>query len=209
MPPLGAEIEAPGRFGDDTRQVTTAGSEQEPPEPSSSDPIDRVRFTARLRLEPVALHHADDLWLLHQHPAVAEWHGGPWTREGARQRVELWSEGWRSGSIHKWVAYARESGELVGRGGASVQPVDGAERIEIGWTVRAELWGRGYATEIGRAALDLAFDELGVDEVVAFTEPSNARSRAVMERLAMSYRREIDIDGVAFVLYGLARRLSP
>ena len=48
-------------------------------------------------------------------------------------------------------------------------------------------WGRGYATEIGRAGLDYAFSVLGVEEVVSFTEVHNARSRAVMERLGMRY----------------------
>jgi predicted acetyltransferase len=63
--------------------------------------------------------------------------------------------------------------------------------------------GRGYATEIGRAALAFALDELGATEVVAFTEPDNRRSRAVMERLGMRHVRDIVLDGEAFVLYTL------
>ena len=170
--------------------------------------IDRIRYTERLRLEPVALRHAADLWLLHQHPDVAQWHGGPWSHETAHDRAALWAAGWQLGDIHKWVAYDRANGELIGRGGASRQLVAGAERIEIGWTLRADRWGRGYATEIGRAALDLAFDELGADEVVAFTEILNARSRAVMDRLAMVYSRDIEIDGVPYALYTLEARGS-
>ena len=102
----------------------------------------------------------------------------------------------------------RRTSELLGRGGASRQFVDGADRIEIGWTLRADRWGHGYATEIGRAALELAFGELGADEVVAYTEPLNVRSRAVMERLGMQYRREFEIDGESYVLYAL-RAPSP
>ena len=63
--------------------------------------------------------------------------------------------------------------------------------MEIGWALRQEVWGRGYATEIGRAGLDHAFSVPGVEEVVAFTEVHNARSRAVMERLGMRYVRQI------------------
>ncbi len=59
--------------------------------------------------------------------------------------------------------------------------------MEIGWAFRREVWGRGYATEIGRAGLDHAFSVPGVEEVVAFTEVHNIRSRAVMERLGMRH----------------------
>ena len=63
--------------------------------------------------------------------------------------------------------------------------------MEIGWALPQKVWGCGYATEIGRAGLDHAFSVPGVEEVVAFTEVHNARSRAVMERLGMRYVRQI------------------
>jgi hypothetical protein len=47
----------------------------------------RVRFTARLRLEPIGAGHAEDLYRLFQDPAVAEWYG-VWTREMAQQGVD-------------------------------------------------------------------------------------------------------------------------
>src|SRR5215207_1197892 len=97
---------------------------------------------------------------------------------------------WRRG-VGKWLAYEESTGAFVGRGGPSWAVVDGAECVEIGWALRQEVWGRGYATEIGRAGLDHAFWVLGVEEVVAFTEVHNVRSRAVMERLGMRYVRQI------------------
>ena len=66
--------------------------------------------------------------------------------------------------------------------------------IEIGWRLARDAWGRGYATEAARAALDFAFREIGADEVVAFTAEANARSRAVMERLGMQRDRNDDFD---------------
>ncbi len=93
----------------------------------------------------------------------------------------------------------------MGRGGVSRAEVDGAPRLEVGWTVHPDRWGNGYATEIGRAGLAFAFNELGADVVVAFTEPHNRRSRAVMERLGMRYLREIVHQGGPFVLYATTR----
>lgn len=50
--------------------------------------------------------------------------------------------------------------------------------------------GPRHATEIGRAGIAFARDELDAAEVVAFTEPHNRASRAVMEKLGMTYVRE-------------------
>jgi RimJ/RimL family protein N-acetyltransferase len=170
-----------------------------------AEPVDRVRFTDRLRLEPIGPVHAEDLWRLHQDAAVAEWWGGRWTLDTARRNAATFGEAWRTDRVHKWIAYDRDTGELVGRGGLSRWRFEGHEWFEVGWTVRSDRWGRGYATEIGRAGLAFAFDELGATEVVAFTEPHNRRSRAVMERLGMRHVRDIIVRGEPYVLYMLGR----
>lgn len=156
----------------------------------------RTRFTARLRLEPLGSEHAGDLWRLHLDQAVAAWNGGPYSLAHAARRAQTAGRAWESAGVDKWMAYDRVTGELVGRGGVSRAEVDGALRLEVGWTVRGDRWGRGYATEIGRAGLAYAFDDLGVDQVVAFTERHNWRSQAVMERLGMAYAHEIICPGL-------------
>ncbi|HVX30827.1 MAG TPA: GNAT family N-acetyltransferase [Nitrolancea sp.] len=166
----------------------------------------RVRLTARLRLEPIGAEHAEDLLRLYQDPAVAEWFG-VWTREMIEREAARMARGWEVDGVHKWMAYDRTTGMLIGRGGLSRARIEGQERLEIGWAVRGQFWGQGFATEIGRAGLTFAFDELAADEVVSFTEPHNARSRAVMDRLGFGYRHEFvrEETGETFALYSLSR----
>jgi len=57
--------------------------------------------------------------------------------------------------------------------------------VEIGWRLRREHWGNGYATEAATRVLRFAFEDLALEEVASFTTVSNYRSRAVMERLGM------------------------
>jgi RimJ/RimL family protein N-acetyltransferase len=154
------------------------------------------RLTTRLSLTPIGPDHADELWRLHQDPGIAEWYGGPLDRDAARELAARMAEGWRRDGVHKWIAHDRATGELVGRGGMSVTDLDGARVLEVGWYVRSALWGRGYATEIGRESLRFAAEALGADRVVAFTEVHNTRSRAVMERLGMRYDGEIRRPGL-------------
>lgn len=186
---------------------------------------DDSRFTMRLRLDPVGPANAADLWLAHNDDEVWPWYGNEKpSLEQARQWAEFMGDSWRSHGVHKWIAYDRASGEVVGRGGLSRVPVDddwgqiyaflpaepwvrAAHRIrrpfvahanwlEIGWALRREFWGLGYASEIGRAGLAFAFDVLGVQAVVSCTVRHNRRSLAVMERIGMRYAGEIRSRGL-------------
>ncbi|MEU4363330.1 GNAT family N-acetyltransferase [Promicromonospora sp. NPDC023987] len=190
-------------------------------------PTDAVhsRLTKRLRLEPVGPANARDLRLVQDDDEVWPWYGGKQPSiEQAGQQARLMGEAWRSHGVHKWMAYDRVSGEVVGRGGLSRTPVDddwgqiyeflpaepwvrvahGAGRpfvahanwLEIGWALRREFWGRGYASEIGRAGLAFAFDALGVHAVASCTVRHNVRSRAVMERIGLRYAGEIRSRGI-------------
>jgi RimJ/RimL family protein N-acetyltransferase len=183
------------------------------------------RFTSRLRLVPVGPGNAPDLWLVHNDDEVSYWYGTDRPSvEEAERRARLMGDSWRFHGVHKWIAYDRVSGEVVGRGGLSRTPVDDdwgqiyaflpaepwvraahetrrpfvahANWVEIGWALRREFWGRGYASEIGRAGLAFAFDVLGVHAVVSCTVRHNVRSRAVMERIGMRYAGEIRSRGV-------------
>lgn len=66
--------------------------------------------------------------------------------------------------------------------------------VEIGWRLRRDCWGRGYATEGAQAVLTFAFGRLNLAEIVSFTADSNVRSRAVMERLGMAHKPADDFD---------------
>jgi RimJ/RimL family protein N-acetyltransferase len=83
--------------------------------------------------------------------------------------------------------------------------IEGRPEVEVGWFFASEVWGRGYATEIGREALRVGFEVLELDEVVAFTTPANGASRAVMAKLGMTYERDIVHAGLPHVLYRLRR----
>ncbi|MGB3722756.1 MAG: GNAT family N-acetyltransferase [Pacificimonas sp.] len=65
---------------------------------------------------------------------------------------------------------------------------------EIGWRLNRESWGKGYATEAARGALEWAWAELGAAHVISITSVNNTRSRAVMERIGMTQRAELDFD---------------
>jgi RimJ/RimL family protein N-acetyltransferase len=181
----------------------------ERPAVAPTDPV----LTPRLVLTPVGPDDVDDLDRLYSDSAVAYW-TGPWTRAA----VEAWATDmavrWTVDGVGKWMARDRSDGSLIGRGGFTRFDLDGETVLELGWVVRDANTGRGYATELGRAALAWAVEHQPDLPIVAFTEVHNRASRAVMERLEMRaagiIRREGRIEGRAglhpdapFVLYRL------
>lgn len=83
------------------------------------------------------------------------------------------------------MARDKADGSLVGRGGFTRIDLDGETVLELGWVVRDARTARGYATELGRAALAWAAEYEPDVPVAAVTEVPNLASRAVMERLGM------------------------
>lgn len=86
---------------------------------------------------------------------------------------------------------SKENGAFIGFVGLNDTHADMsfAPAVEIAWRLHKDYWGQGYATEAARAALNFAFTELSLDEVVSFTAVINKRSQLVMERLSMMNTR--------------------
>ncbi|MGW6281972.1 GNAT family N-acetyltransferase [Kribbella sp. NPDC055071] len=174
-----------------------------------------TRFTPRLRLEPITgpngvlTGHVADLVRLYSDPLVAYWYAGSWSVDEAARRAVEFQAGWERESVGKWMAYERTDDALAGRGGLSrlsadypvtaaiaalVGPAWAADRLELGWAFAESARGRGLASELGRAGLEFAFETLGAQAVIAFTERHNTASRAVMERIGMTYTGEITTE---------------
>ncbi len=104
-----------------------------------------------------------------------------------------------------WAVEERSSGELAGYVGLLHHPDWTAEetQLEVGWLLRRSSWGKGLATEGGRASLEYAFGPLGAGRVVSITGSQNARSQRVMERLGMHFAGRTRWKRQSVVWYGL------
>ena len=94
-----------------------------------------------------------------------------------------------------WAVERRADARLIGwcgvlRGKAG--PIEGL--AEIGWRLASDCWGQGYASEAARATAAWAFARLPDNALWAITNSDNMRSRAVMGRLGMQYRTDLDFD---------------
>lgn len=134
-------------------------------------------------------------------PAVMRWLGGVLDADGmAKQRARVETCHAANGFCF-WAAERKSAGALLGfcglkRADAPGSTVTGA--VEVGWRLREDAWGRGYAKEAAIASLDAAFSRYGAEEVVALTVIDNSPSWGLMERLGMRRREELDYDDMRY-----------
>jgi ribosomal-protein-alanine N-acetyltransferase len=83
----------------------------------------------------------------------------------------------------------KATGRLVGIAGT--QPLGTTGNFEIGWWLARDVWGRGYATEAGGAAMRHVLETLGHKRVVAIIDPDNEPSKRVVGRLGMHYESRV------------------
>ena len=160
--------------------------------------------TPRLVLRPMGVDDLEALVELQSAPEVERFFD-PYTRERALERLQADERQWRERGHGLFAVTDRRTGQFLGRVG--LRHRSEWDEVAVGWVLRPEFWGRGFAIEAAGACLRWAFDALEVPYLIALIEPANARSIRVAERLGMTpVRREVVYDR-EMVVYAAARSL--
>ena len=129
--------------------------------------------------------------------------GKPLTRSEAWRQMAMILGHWRLRGYGLWAVEERATGHLIGRIG-HFNP-EGWPGFELGWVLGKPYWGRGYATEGARRALDYAFAEMGRDHVISLIYPPNAASIRVAERIGETLEGRTQLFGHEVLVYGIDR----
>lgn len=133
---------------------------------------------------------------LNRDPLVMEYMPKPLTRAESDQMVAKIREGLDKNGFGLWAVEVRGGAPFIGFVGLSIPSFQThfTPCVEVGWRLAREYWGHGYATEAGRRALAVGFEQFDLDEIVSFTTTGNVRSRAVMDRLGLTRDPADDFD---------------
>ena len=153
--------------------------------------------TQRLIARDWATADAEDAFAIYGRDEVARWLGAPPRRPAASveaMRASLqrtMAQDAVAPQFGLWALELRERGAVIGA--VLLRPLPGGDgEVEVGWHLNPDHWGHGYATEAARGALERAFGECGLAEVLAVVDPDNARSIAVCQRLGMTHVGQTD-----------------
>lgn len=151
-------------------------------------------MTERLVLRRFSESDVDELARVFAKPQVWRFpYGRGLSRDETVEFVQRQLAHWVEHRFGCWLAIERESGRVIGYLGLSIPTFlpEILPAVEVGWRLDPDAWGRGYATEGARAALDQAFSTLGLDEVCSIPQSDNLASIRVCERLGMRFVRDV------------------
>ncbi len=146
-----------------------------------------VLTTPRLVLRPFEDADRQPFFDLNTHPLVVESLGSAPSRAESDAFVDRIGEEHAREGWGLWAVEVAGGAPFVGMVGLHRMRADlpCAPAVEVGWRLRPDTWGRGYATEAASASVRFGFEQVGLDEILAITTTPNARSQAVMERIGM------------------------
>ena len=163
--------------------------------------------TGRLIAERLRHEHFDELRRMHRDPRVMATlapAGAPssvLSDEETLRFLRRHLDHWDRHGYGLWAFRDRTNGRFVGRAGLYNTRVGGNNEVELAYALVAEYWGKGLATEMARAIVAVAFERLGMTDLVCFTLTTNRASQRVMEKAGFEREREIVHAGSPHVLY--------
>ncbi|NLR96197.1 GNAT family N-acetyltransferase [Rhizobium sp. P38BS-XIX] len=130
----------------------------------------------------------------------------PWTQEKAEERLKSWFDEQARDGVTKYKMLKRDDGRFIGRAGFSrFHDEDGRGEFELGYSIRKDAWGNGYATEIAGALAQWFFARGVGRRFIAFTHPENAASQRVLRKIGMKDHPSMTIDGITCPTFSMSR----
>lgn len=108
---------------------------------------------------------------------------------------------WEEHGFGLWILNSRVDGEFVGRAALRHVHIAGNNEIEVGYALMPEFWGFGLATEIAERIVEVAFAQLRLPNLVAFTLLNNRASRRVIEKIGGRFEQETTYRGYPHLLF--------
>jgi RimJ/RimL family protein N-acetyltransferase len=166
--------------------------------------VDRLE-TARLTLRMLREEDLDTYAAICADPDVMRYlgEGKTLTRAEAWRQMALIIGHWQLRGYGFWAVEERATGALLGRIGFFIP--EGWPGFELGWVLRREAWGQGYATEGAQRALAHAFTAMDREHVISLIYPANTPSIRVAERIGETLEGDVELFGHPVRVYGITR----
>ena len=161
--------------------------------------------TERLIATRLRIDDFDEIYRMHRDPKVMATLGGVRDEEETRQFFRRNLDHWDTHRYGLWILRDKTEDRFVGRAGLRNVTVGGSDEIEVAYALRQEWWGKGLATEIAKAILEVGFDRLGMGNIVCFTQTTNPASQRVMQKAGFEFERNIVHVDQPHVLCRIAR----
>ncbi len=166
---------------------------------------DVVLETERLILRRLCRDDVDAIYAVIGDPIAMQYYPRTYDRKDAEEWIERNLRRYADDGHGIYAMVLKVSRAVIGDCGVATQQIEGRPEFEVGYHLRRDQWGHGYATEAARACMDYAFRDLAAEKVVSLIRPENGPSRRVAERNGMQVEREVMHSGLPHLLYAVCK----
>ena len=164
-----------------------------------------VMETKRLLLREYTLADFDALHKLLSDPITMQHYPKPYDEKGTRRWLDWSLDNYRKYGFGLWALVLKETGELLGDCGITMQNIDGEILPEIGYHIYRDFWRKGYGKEAAAAVRDWFFQHTDFPAVYSYMTATNIASYSTAQSVGMHKIKEYtDTDGICYV-YRLSR----
>lgn len=152
--------------------------------------VSTILETSRLRLRRLEPADLRDLKEILQDPQVVYAYEHTFSDADVQGWLDRQLRRYESDGFGLWAAVRKDTGEMVGQAGLTMQPYDGGQVLEVGYLLKKRFWHQGYAREAAVGCVHYAFARLHAPRVHAIIKADNAPSIAVARALGMTKQAE-------------------
>lgn len=164
--------------------------------------------TERLLLREFILSDVDGMFELESNPNVHTFVGKKSIThiDQSRAYIEFVQQQYKDFGTGRWAVVLKETNEFLGWSGIKFitnEINNHKDFYELGYRFIEKHWGKGYATESGKAFIDYAFSQMKVDALYAYADAGNENSKKILEKLGLQYVNSFEYEGDLQVWYEL------
>lgn len=162
--------------------------------------------TQRLILREMMCSDFSALYDILSDPETMRFYPAPFDGEKVKRWIERNRQRYLTDGFGLWSIVLKETGEVIGDCGITMQPIHGRMLPEIGYHIHKAYWRKGYASEAAKRCMDFLFETTDCSAVYSYMKHNNAPSYGVAQKNGMRFIEEYDDPvNIATRVYGITR----
>jgi [ribosomal protein S5]-alanine N-acetyltransferase len=163
--------------------------------------------TERLIVKPFTANNQEEFFKVNGDPEVMKYIRPAKSREQADEfLIEVIAYNNDKKNYGRWAVWQKLSGLFVGS--FALIPVEGSDKMQLGYALLPSYWGLGYASELTKAGIEYTFTKTNLNKVYGYTEKDNLPSKKVLEKCGFSFNGEKKEENKIILEYVLEKKSS-
>ena len=166
----------------------------------------KILETERLFLREMTMDDFDSLYAVLADPEIMQHYPYSFDEERVRSWIERNMKRYTDDGFGLWAVCLKDTGEMIGDCGLTLQNIDGQMLPEIGYHIRKDQQRKGYAKEAAAAVRDWAFGNTEYPALYSYCKYTNVGSFKTAESIGMHFEKEYEDEANKITHVSVIRR---